>query len=52
MATTVAEKRAKFRSLHQKGCFVLPNPWDAGSARMLQHLGFGKIQPVLGVSWS
>jgi 2-methylisocitrate lyase-like PEP mutase family enzyme len=29
-----------FRALHQSGCFVLPNPWDAGSAVYLQHLGF------------
>ena len=31
---------AKFRALHQDGCFVLPNPWDAGTSRYLQHLGF------------
>jgi len=31
---------AKFRTLHESGCFVLPNPWDVGSARYLQHLGF------------
>jgi 2-methylisocitrate lyase-like PEP mutase family enzyme len=37
---TVDEKRAAFRQLHGQGCFVLPNPWDVGSARMLQHLGF------------
>jgi 2-methylisocitrate lyase-like PEP mutase family enzyme len=29
-----------FRSLHEEGCFVIPNPWDVGSARYLQHLGF------------
>jgi 2-methylisocitrate lyase-like PEP mutase family enzyme len=34
------EYRATFRELHEKGCFVIPNPWDAGSARYLQHLGF------------
>jgi 2-methylisocitrate lyase-like PEP mutase family enzyme len=37
---TVAEKRRAFRRLHDKGCFVIPNPWDVGSARYLQHLGF------------
>jgi 2-methylisocitrate lyase-like PEP mutase family enzyme len=37
---TVDEKRAAFRRLHGTGCFVLPNPWDVGSARMLQSLGF------------
>lgn len=30
----------EFRALHERGCFVIPNPWDAGSARYLQHLGF------------
>src|ERR671924_243786 len=37
---TIAEKRATFRKLHESGCFVIPNPWDIGSARYLQHLGF------------
>jgi len=37
---TTAEKRRIFRRLHESGCFVIPNPWDAGSARYLQHLGF------------
>lgn len=31
---------AKFRSMHEAGCFVLPNPWDVGTAVFLQHLGF------------
>ena len=31
---------AKFRALHEDGCFVMPNPWDAGTAQYLQHLGF------------
>src|SRR4051812_31341636 len=31
---------AAFRALHQSGCFVLPNPWDAGTAIYLRHLGF------------
>ncbi|HEY6705361.1 MAG TPA: isocitrate lyase/phosphoenolpyruvate mutase family protein, partial [Xanthobacteraceae bacterium] len=35
-----AEKRATFRKLHAEGCFVIPNPWDIGSARYLQGLGF------------
>ncbi len=36
-----AEKAAAFHQLHAKGsCFVIPNPWDAGSARLLEHLGF------------
>jgi 2-methylisocitrate lyase-like PEP mutase family enzyme len=37
---SIAEKRATFRALHQRHCFVVPNPWDIGSARYLQHLGF------------
>jgi 2-methylisocitrate lyase-like PEP mutase family enzyme len=38
--TTIAEKRAAFRRLHESGFFVLPNPWDVGSALHLQTLGF------------
>jgi len=37
---TIADKRRAFRKLHEAGCFVIPNPWDIGSARYLQHLGF------------
>lgn len=40
---TIADKRKTFRALHQSGCFVIPNPWDVGSARYLQHLGFKAI---------
>jgi len=36
----VSARRAAFRRLHESGCFVIPNPWDAGSARYLQGLGF------------
>jgi 2-methylisocitrate lyase-like PEP mutase family enzyme len=46
MANTPAERRATFRALHERGCFVMPNPWDVGSARMLQSLGF----PALATS--
>jgi 2-methylisocitrate lyase-like PEP mutase family enzyme len=35
-----AAQREAFRKLHRSGCFVIPNPWDAGTARYLQHLGF------------
>ena len=31
---------AKFRALHESGCFILPNPWDVGTAVYLQHLNF------------
>lgn len=37
---SIAERRQDFRALHETGCSVLPNPWDIGSARFLQHLGF------------
>src|ERR1043166_2900659 len=37
---SIAEKRRAFRKLHERGCFVIPNPWDIGTARYLQHLGF------------
>jgi 2-methylisocitrate lyase-like PEP mutase family enzyme len=33
-------RRAAFQALHGSGCFVIPNPWDIGSAKYLQHLGF------------
>jgi len=37
---TAADKRRTFRTLHEQGCFVIPNPWDVGTARYLEHLGF------------
>jgi 2-methylisocitrate lyase-like PEP mutase family enzyme len=53
MTRTVAEKRAAFRKLHESGCFVLPNPWDVGSARMLQRLGFVALASTsTGYAWS
>jgi 2-methylisocitrate lyase-like PEP mutase family enzyme len=39
----VEEKRAEFQKLHESGCFAIPNPWDAGTAKYLQHLGFRAI---------
>ncbi|HEX7018887.1 MAG TPA: isocitrate lyase/phosphoenolpyruvate mutase family protein [Gemmatimonadaceae bacterium] len=36
----ITARRRAFRALHQQGCFVIPNPWDVGSARYLEHLGF------------
>src|SRR5438034_710415 len=50
---SVAERRTAFRRLHQSGCFVLPNPWDLGSARLLQHRGFQAIASTSsGYAWS
>jgi 2-methylisocitrate lyase-like PEP mutase family enzyme len=40
MALSIEAHRASFRHLHQSGCFVIPNPWDIGTARYLRHLGF------------
>jgi 2-methylisocitrate lyase-like PEP mutase family enzyme len=37
---TVSDKRRTFRKLHESGCFVIPNPWNVGTARYLQGLGF------------
>ena len=37
---STADKRRTFRTLHESGCFVIPNPWNVGSARYLQGLGF------------
>jgi 2-methylisocitrate lyase-like PEP mutase family enzyme len=43
----------RFRTLHQSGCFVIPNPWDLGSARMLAHLGFKALATTSsGFAWS
>ncbi len=39
-ASDYTARRTAFRKLHQSGCFVIPNPWDTGSARYLRHLGF------------
>jgi 2-methylisocitrate lyase-like PEP mutase family enzyme len=38
--SALVARRKAFRALHEGGCFVIPNPWDVGSARYLQHLGF------------
>src|SRR5213082_3954895 len=40
---TIDERRQSFRELHRGGCFAIPNPWDIGSAKYLQHLGFKAI---------
>src|SRR3954464_15117856 len=43
----------RFRQLHQSGCFVIPNPWDIGSARILVHLGFPALATTSsGFAWS
>ncbi len=53
MTRTAAEKRAAFHALHSQGCFVIPNPWDAGSAKLLQHMGFSALaSSSAGYAWT
>ena len=40
---TEREKAEQFRALHQQGCFIIANAWDAGSARILAHAGFAAL---------
>lgn len=50
---TIHEKRQTFRTLHEAGCFVIPNPWDTGSALYLQSLGFKALATTsAGAAWS
>ena len=52
-STSVTEKRRRFRELHAAGCFVIPNPWDVGSALYLQQLGFKALASTsAGLAWS
>jgi 2-methylisocitrate lyase-like PEP mutase family enzyme len=49
----ILRKRATFRALHEQGCFVIPNPWDVGTARMLQGMGFLALATTSsGYAWS
>lgn len=49
----MSELIARFRELHESGCFVIPNPWDAGSARLLVQLGFPALATTSsGFAWS
>ncbi len=53
MTRSIAQKRADFRALHAQGCFVIPNPWDTGSARYLEGLGFKALATTSsGFAWS
>jgi 2-methylisocitrate lyase-like PEP mutase family enzyme len=50
---SIADKRRTFQQLHQSGCFAIPNPWDLGSARFLQSLGFKALATTSsGFAWS
>jgi 2-methylisocitrate lyase-like PEP mutase family enzyme len=51
--TDLRQRRDTFRRLHQSGCFVIPNPWDVGSARYLERLGFKALATTSsGFAWS
>jgi 2-methylisocitrate lyase-like PEP mutase family enzyme len=53
MKRSTSEKRRLFRALHQSGCFVMPNPWDVGSALALQTLGFPALATTsAGAAWA
>jgi len=53
MPSSPADACAAFRALHEQGCFILPNPWDVGSARFLQSLGFKALATTSsGMAWS
>ena len=50
---TAADKRAAFKKLHESGCFIIPNPFDVGSAKALQHLGFKALASTsAGFAWA
>ncbi len=51
--TLAADRSRAFRRLHEQGCFVIPNPWDVGSARVLARLGFPALATTSsGFAWS
>lgn len=53
MPVTTADKRVAFHRLHESGCFIIPNPFDVGSARALQHLGFKALASTsAGFAWT
>jgi 2-methylisocitrate lyase-like PEP mutase family enzyme len=50
---SIADKRRVFLQLHESGCFAIPNPWDTGTARYLQGLGFKALATTSsGFGWS
>lgn len=52
-ADIIARKRRAFQQMHRAGCFVLPNPWDIGSARALAGMGFQALATTsAGYAWS
>ena len=52
-SSSISDRRRAFHKLHEAGCFVIPNPWDVGSARFLQSLGFKALATTSsGFAWS
>jgi 2-methylisocitrate lyase-like PEP mutase family enzyme len=50
---SAAERCARFHALHREGTFVIPNPWDVGSARLLESCGFVALATTsAGLAWS
>jgi len=48
----ISARRRAFRQLHASGCFVIPNPWDPGSAKFLEQQGFKALATTSsGVAW-
>jgi len=51
--TSLADRRARFRQLHQSGCFAIPNPWDGGTAQRLAKAGFEALASTsAGAAWA
>lgn len=48
-----ADRVSEFRALHRSGCFLIPNPWDVGTARALEQFGFKALASTsTGLAWS
>ncbi len=53
MPVDTESKRARFRALHERGCFIIPNPWDIGSAKRLEKMGFQALASTSsGSAWA
>jgi 2-methylisocitrate lyase-like PEP mutase family enzyme len=53
MTNLLADRRARFRALHQSGCFAIPNPWDGGTAVRLAKAGFQALASTsAGAAWA
>jgi 2-methylisocitrate lyase-like PEP mutase family enzyme len=51
--TPLADRRARFRALHQSGCFAIPNPWDGATAQRLAKAGFQALASTsAGAAWA